>query len=154
MEVALPMMALVVLICIGMPIAYALGVTGAVGAAMAIGWIPTLGVLQTTPYRTAANFLLSTIPLFILMAELLARGTVVQAMFRCAYAFVGHLRGGLALAAVGANAGFAALSGSSTAAWGAGPAAASSGAKAAYKLPVYESETHMGQRHSLFSNRL
>ncbi|WP_372021716.1 TRAP transporter large permease (plasmid) [Tistrella mobilis] len=116
MEVALPMMALVVLICIGMPIAYALGVTGAVGAAMAIGWIPTLGVLQTTPYRTAANFLLSTIPLFILMAELLARSSIVANLYRMCFLWIGHVRGGLALAAVVASTGFAALAGSSTAA--------------------------------------
>ncbi|GGB36312.1 C4-dicarboxylate ABC transporter permease [Tistrella bauzanensis] len=116
MDVALPMTALVVLICLGMPIAYALGVTGAVGAAMAIGWMPTLGVLQTTPYRTAANFLLSTIPLFILMAELLARSSIVRNLYRMCFLWLGHIRGGLALAAVAASTGFAALAGSSTAA--------------------------------------
>ncbi|GGB41583.1 C4-dicarboxylate ABC transporter permease [Tistrella bauzanensis] len=115
-DVAFPIVLFLVTLVLGMPIGFSLIVAGATGVWMNAGWMPLLGILRAEPYRHASSFLLTTIPLFILMAELLARGTVVQAMFRCAYAFVGHLRGGLALAAVGANAGFAALSGSSTAA--------------------------------------
>ncbi|MBR26432.1 MAG: C4-dicarboxylate ABC transporter permease [Rhodobacteraceae bacterium] len=107
---------LLVLIALGMPIAFALGVTGALGVLSQIGFTPMLGVLQTTPYRTAAHFLLSTVPLFILMAELLARGSVVRDLYRLAYLCLGHIRGGLAMAAIAANVGFAVLSGSSTAA--------------------------------------
>lgn len=107
---------LLALIVLGMPIAFALAVSGTLGLVTHVGMAPMLGVLQTTPYRTAASFLLSTIPLFILMAELLARGTVVRDLYRLAYLWLGHLRGGLALAAIAANVGFAVLSGSSTAA--------------------------------------
>ncbi|MEC9433382.1 MAG: TRAP transporter large permease [Pseudomonadota bacterium] len=107
---------LLALIALGMPIAFALGVTGALGVLSQIGFGPMLGVLQTTPYRTAAHFLLSTVPLFILMAELLARGSVVRDLYRLAYLWLGHIRGGLAMAAIAANVGFAVLSGSSTAA--------------------------------------
>ncbi|WP_372016660.1 TRAP transporter large permease [Tistrella mobilis] len=115
-DTAFPIVLFLVTLVLGMPIGFSLIVAGAAGIWINAGWMPLLGILRAEPYRHASSFLLTTIPLFILMAELLARGTVVQAMFRCAYAFVGHLRGGLALAAVGANAGFAALSGSSTAA--------------------------------------
>ncbi|MEN2979535.1 TRAP transporter large permease [Tistrella bauzanensis] len=115
-DVAFPIVLFLVTLVLGMPIGFSLIVAGATGVWMNAGWMPLLGILRAEPYRHASSFLLTTIPLFILMAELLARGTVVKSMFRCAYAFVGHLRGGLALAAVGANAGFAALSGSSTAA--------------------------------------
>ncbi|WP_372084812.1 TRAP transporter large permease [Tistrella mobilis] len=115
-DTAFPILLFLVTLVLGMPIGFSLIVAGAAGIWINAGWMPLLGILRAEPYRHASSFLLTTIPLFILMAELLARGTVVQAMFRCAYAFVGHLRGGLALAAVGANAGFAALSGSSTAA--------------------------------------
>lgn len=116
MSVWIPCLVFLALLAIGMPIAYTLAATGALGVLVTFGWQPLQGVLATTPYRTASSFLLSTIPLFILMAEFLARGTIVRDMFKVAYTFLGHLRGGLALAAVGANVGFAALAGSSTAA--------------------------------------
>lgn len=110
------MLLLVVLIVIGMPIAFSLILCGAVGLYIEAGSGAMLGVLQTTPYRTAASFLLSTVPLFILMAELLARGSVVRDLYRACYLWMGHIRGGLALAAIAASVGFAVLSGSSTAA--------------------------------------
>ena len=116
MTAALMMLLLVALIAFGMPIAFALLVSGAIGLYLEVGFGPTLSVLQTTPYRTAAHFLLSTIPLFILMAELLARGSIVKDLYRACYLWMGHIRGGLALAAIAANVGFAVLSGSSTAA--------------------------------------
>ena len=99
-DTAFPIVLFLVTLVLGMPIGFSLIVAGAAGIWINAGWMPLLGILRAEPYRHASSFLLTTIPLFILMAELLARGTVVQAMFRCAYAFVGHLRGGLALAAV------------------------------------------------------
>ncbi|GHF45246.1 TRAP transporter large permease [Seohaeicola zhoushanensis] len=110
------MLLLVSLIVLGMPIAFALAVTGTIGMYVTVGFEPMLGVLKTTPYRTSASFLLSTVPLFILMAELLARGSIVRNLYRACYVWMGHVRGGLALAAIAANVGFAVLSGSSTAA--------------------------------------
>lgn len=110
------MLLLIGLILIGMPIAFALAVSGALGMFLQVGFGPMLGVLQTTPYRTSASFLLSTVPLFILMAELLARGTIVRDLYRACFVWMGHIRGGLALAAIATNVGFAVLSGSSTAA--------------------------------------
>lgn len=116
MTAALMMCLLIALIAFGMPIAFALTVSGALGLYLELGISSMLSVLQTTPYRTAASFLLSTVPLFILMAELLARGTIVRNLYRAGYLWIGHIRGGLALAAIAASVGFAVLSGSSTAA--------------------------------------
>lgn len=116
MIAAIVMTLLIVLIVLGMPIAFSLAVTGTLGMYLMLGFEPMMGVLKTTPYRTAAHFLLSTIPLFILMAELLARGSIVRNLYRACYLWMGHVRGGLALAAIAANVGFAVLSGSSTAA--------------------------------------
>ncbi|MCZ4366299.1 TRAP transporter large permease [Sulfitobacter dubius] len=112
----LPLGLFMITLVLGMPIGFSLLATGAIGIYLNIGYMPMMGILQSEPYRHTASFLLTTIPLFILMAEFLARGTVVRDLFRSAFAFFGHLRGGLALAAVAANVGFAALSGSSTAA--------------------------------------
>lgn len=116
MIAALIMCLLIALIAMGMPIAFTLAVCGALGLYLEVGLSPMLSVLQTTPYRTAASFLLSTVPLFILMAELLARGSIVRNLYRACYLWMGHIRGGLALAAIAASVGFAVLSGSSTAA--------------------------------------
>lgn len=116
MIAALMMCLLVALIALGMPIAFTLAVCGALGLFLEVGVSPMLSVLQTTPYRTAASFLLSTVPLFILMAELLARGSIVKNLYRACFLWMGHIRGGLALAAIAASVGFAVLSGSSTAA--------------------------------------
>jgi C4-dicarboxylate transporter DctM subunit len=116
MIAALVMCLLISLIALGMPIAFTLAVCGALGLYLEVGLTPMLSVLQTTPYRTAASFLLSTVPLFILMAELLARGSIVRSLYRACYLWMGHIRGGLALAAIAASVGFAVLSGSSTAA--------------------------------------
>lgn len=116
MIAALMMCLLVALIALGMPIAFTLAVCGALGLFLEVGVSPMLSVLQTTPYRTAASFLLSTVPLFILMAELLARGSIIKNLYRACFLWMGHIRGGLALAAIAASVGFAVLSGSSTAA--------------------------------------
>jgi tripartite ATP-independent transporter DctM subunit len=107
---------LLVLIFIGMPIAFATAFAGALGLWMLAGWDTVFGVLKTTPYRVSSEYLLSTVPMFILMAEFLAHGRVVRLLFDFAHRWIGHVRGGLAQAAVVANVGFAALSGSSTAA--------------------------------------
>lgn len=107
---------LLVLILGGMPIAFATAFAGALGIWLLAGWDAVYGVLKTTPYRTSSEYLLSTVPMFILMAEFLAHGRVVRLLFDFAHRWIGHVRGGLAQAAVLANVGFAALSGSSTAA--------------------------------------
>lgn len=107
---------LLVLIFAGMPIAFATAFAGALGLWMLAGWDTVFGVLKTTPYRNSTEYLLSTVPMFILMAEFLAHGRVVRLLFEFAHRWIGHVRGGLAQAAVLANVGFAALSGSSTAA--------------------------------------
>ena len=107
---------LLILIFAGMPIAFATAVAGAVGIWQIAGWDALFGVLKTAPYRTGSEYLLSTVPMFILMAEFLSHGRIVHYLFEFAQRWMGHMRGGLAQAAVLANVGFAALSGSSTAA--------------------------------------
>lgn len=108
--------ALLALIFAGMPIAFATAFAGAGGIWLIAGWDAVFGLLKTVPYRTGSEYLLSTVPMFILMAEFLAHGRIVRFLFDFAQRWIGHRRGGLAQAAVLANVGFAALSGSSTAA--------------------------------------
>jgi tripartite ATP-independent transporter DctM subunit len=70
---------------------------------------------QTKIYETGRNYTLSVVPLFILMGNFVTRAGMSQELFRTAYAFIGHFRGGLAMATVWASAGFGGICGSSIA---------------------------------------
>jgi tripartite ATP-independent transporter DctM subunit len=74
-----------------------------------------LFALNTLGYARLSNYDLAVIPLFILMGQFATHGGLSRALFRCAAAFIGHWRGGLAMAATGACAGFGAICGSSLA---------------------------------------
>ena len=104
------------LLVVGMPIGFAMGITGTVGLYLIGGFNLALGILSVAPYRNTASWLLTAIPLFILMAEILSASRISSDMFRAANKWVGHLPGGLAVATVFTSAGFGAVSGSSTAA--------------------------------------
>ena len=113
---ALPLIGMIVLIAIGMPVAFAMGVSGAVGIYFMGGFDSLMGILATSPYRTAASYTLTTVPLFILMADFILKSEIVHEIFEAAYKWLGHLPGGVAIATVLADAGFGAMCGSSTAA--------------------------------------
>src|SRR5688572_11606889 len=99
------------------PIALAMGIVGIVGYAYMRDWNFTtaFAVAQTKIYETGRNYTLSVVPLFILMGNFVTRAGMSHELFRAAYAFVGHLKGGLAMATILACAGFGAICGSSIA---------------------------------------
>ncbi len=74
-----------------------------------------LFTLNNLGYARLSNYDLAVVPLFILMGQFATHGGLSQSLFRCAAAFIGHWRGGLAMAAAGACAGFGAICGSSLA---------------------------------------
>jgi TRAP-type C4-dicarboxylate transport system permease large subunit len=78
-------------------------------------WTAALAAVQTKVYETGRNYTLSVIPLFILMGSFVTRAGMSQELFRAAYAFIGHLRGGLAMATIVGCGGFGAICGSSIA---------------------------------------
>ena len=99
------------------PIALAMGIVGIVGYAYVRdwNWAVAFAMTQTKIYETGRNYTLSVIPLFILMGTFIARAGMAEELFRAAYAFVGHFRGGLAMATVWASAAFGGPCGSSIA---------------------------------------
>jgi len=99
------------------PISFAMAAVGIVGYAYMRDWNWTVAfaMTQTKLYETGRNYTLSVVPLFILMGNLVTRAGMSQELFRAAYAFIGHLRGGLAMATVWASAGFGGICGSSIA---------------------------------------
>ena len=99
------------------PIAYAMGIVGVVGYAYMRdwNWAVAFAMTQTKLYETGRSYTLSVVPLFILMGNFVTRAGMSRELFRAAYAFIGHLRGGLAMATVWASAGFGGICGSSIA---------------------------------------
>ena len=97
------------------PLAFAMGVVGFAGIGLTRGWDPALASASQVVYETGFAYTLSVIPLFILMGNFVARAGLAHELFQAAYAFIGHVRGGLAHATVLACAGFGAICGSSLA---------------------------------------
>ena len=106
---------LLALIAVRVPIAYTMILVGIGGTVAQSGPAAILYQLKDLAYSQFANYDLSVLPLFILMGSLSSRCGLSRDMFRAANAWLGRFRGGVAMAAVAACAGFGALSGSSTA---------------------------------------
>jgi C4-dicarboxylate transporter DctM subunit len=114
-EALLGFAAVFVLALLRVPLAFAMGLVGFVGLGLMRGWPATSASAAQVVYETGFAYTLSVVPLFILMGNFVARAGLAQELFRAAYAFVGHVRGGLAHATVLACAGFGAICGSSIA---------------------------------------
>lgn len=107
---------LMLLIFIRIPIGAAMLAVGIVGTYMVTGrWVVVLSQLKAASWTNFSSYSLSIIPLFLLMGQFAARGGMSTALFKAAEAFLGHRKGGVAMAAVGACAGFGAICGSSLA---------------------------------------
>jgi tripartite ATP-independent transporter DctM subunit len=108
---------MMLLCCLRIPISFSMAMVGIAGYAYMRDWNWTVAfaMTQTKLYETGRNYTLSVVPLFILMGNFVTRAGMSQELFRAAYAFIGHLRGGLAMATVWASAGFGGICGSSIA---------------------------------------
>ena len=107
---------LLALLSIGLPIAFSLGISGAICIYMVTGWDTTYGFLSTTPFNTSASWLYVVLPLFILMGMLSYSAGINHDAFTIANYWVGRIKGGLAMATIIACSIFGATSGSSIAA--------------------------------------
>jgi len=107
--------ALLALMALRVPIGVAMLLVGAGGYAALQGMEPLLALLKTLPLDRFASHSLAVVPLFLLMGEFAARAGLSRDLFAAAGTLAGHRRGGIAMAAIGASAGFAAVCGSSLA---------------------------------------
>lgn len=115
-EAGLAMLAgLLGLIVLRVPVGLAMLVTGGVAYAIVRGVDPLLFHLQTTPFFLASTHSYAVIPLFLLMGQFATQSGMNRTLFTAARAWMGHRRGGLALASVTGAAGFGAICGSSLA---------------------------------------
>lgn len=103
------------LMALRVPIGVAMGLTGVLGFAALAGMGPALRLLGQVPLSVLSDYNLSIIPMFILMGAFSASAGMSRELFAAGIAWLGHRRGGLALATITACGGFAAINGSSVA---------------------------------------
>jgi len=114
--IALPFLALLLTLLLGIPIAFSLGGAGILGIYLIKGnWSAVLVVLRTA-LLFASDYTLTTIPMFILMAYFSSSSGLARDLYQAASDWLSHVRGGLAIATVFACAIFGAMSGASVAA--------------------------------------
>jgi len=105
-----------VLLIIGVPIGIGMAVVGFAGIVALKGFSIALNTLFMLPYSSTASWLLSVIPMFILMGSIAFYAGFTQDAYHCAYRWVGRFPGGLSVATLMGAAAFGACSGSSIAA--------------------------------------
>ena len=110
---------LVVLIAIGVPVAFAFMIIAFFGIVHMEGFSIAMSTLKTIPYRWAVTYELAPVVLFILMAALVSQGGVARILYDAVNKWMGKIRGSLAMATVIACGAFATVSGSSVATAGA-----------------------------------
>lgn len=117
LEIALIGFALMLFgIFLRIPIAVAMFATGFLGTWFVLGRpSATLSQMKTLTYDTFSSYSLSIVPLFLLMGQFATKSGMSAALFNAASDWLGHRKGGVAMAAVGACAGFGAVCGSSLA---------------------------------------
>jgi C4-dicarboxylate transporter DctM subunit len=106
---------MLVLMAVRVPIAVAMFAAGTLGYIYQVGLPPFLNNLNGLAFARFASYDLSVIPLFILMGNFATQGGISKALFQFASVVMGRFKGGLAMAAVLASAGFGAICGSSVA---------------------------------------
>lgn len=106
---------LLVLLFSGLPVAFALGLSGVAGMILFLGGDGALAQLPIIGYKSLDDFVLTAVPMYILMSQILLTGKVGNDLFELANKWLRHLPGGLGVATVIACAIFAAITGSSVA---------------------------------------
>lgn len=97
------------------PIGIAMGIAGVAGFALIGGFDPAFRLVSHSAIATFTNYTMGLIPLFILMGAVATASGMSRELFQAGHAWLGHFRGGLALATIAACGGFAAICGSSAA---------------------------------------
>ncbi len=103
------------LLAAGLPIGFAMGTAGLVGTMLLIDVTAALALLGQTAFETVIDYDLSVVPMFVLMGSFATGSGLSASLYKAFNVWLGHRRGGLALATIGACGAFAAICGSSLA---------------------------------------
>lgn len=106
---------LFVLFFLGTPVGFAMGIVGFCGFAYMISMKAALNMVGSELWATFSKYGLTVIPLFIFMGQVAFYSGVNEQLYNAAYKWIGHIRGGLAMATVIACSAFAAICGSNAA---------------------------------------
>jgi C4-dicarboxylate transporter DctM subunit len=115
LDAAIAFVIVIGLVFARVPIAFAMAAVGTLGFVAERGWEPAIAIVGEKARRAALNDDLAVVPLFILMGVFVGRAGLSEKLYAASNAFLGHLRGGLAMATVVACGGFSAICGSSLA---------------------------------------
>ena len=107
--------ALMVLIALGVPIAFAMAVVGIVGTAAMVGFTQAMSQVALNSWEKSTDFVMFALPLFIFMGQLVFHLRIAEDLFEAVRRWFGRLPGGMAITAVIASAGFGAVTGVSSA---------------------------------------
>jgi len=114
-EATLGFLGVFVLAFLRVPLAISMSIAGIVGLGLMRGWPAVFASTSQVVFETGFQYVLSVIPLFVLMGNFVAKAGMARELFAAANAFVGHRKGGLAMASIIASGGFGAICGSSIA---------------------------------------
>jgi len=114
-EALLGFVGVFILAFLRVPLAVSMSIAGIVGLGLMRGWPAVFASTGQVVFETGFQYVLSVIPLFVLMGNFVSRAGMARELFAAANAFVGHRKGGLAMASIIASGGFGAICGSSIA---------------------------------------
>jgi C4-dicarboxylate transporter DctM subunit len=106
---------LIILLFSSMPVGFVMGFLGFLGFSLVRGWEPGLSLLARDVFDVFSSYGLTVVPLFVFMGQIAFYSGISRRLYDSAYVILGSRRGGLAMATVGACAGFSAISGSTNA---------------------------------------
>lgn len=106
---------LVLLMFLRIPVGFTMAIVGLAGFGVLVSWEAALHLLARDVFSVFSSYNLTVIPLFVLMGQVAFHSGISGRLFNAAHLFLGHFRGGLAIATIGACAAFSAICGSTTA---------------------------------------
>jgi C4-dicarboxylate transporter, DctM subunit len=106
---------LLVLLFMKIPVGFVMAIIGFTGFAYIVSWDASLSIIARDFFSIFSSYNLTVIPLFVLMGQVAFHSGMSARLFNAAHKFLGHLPGGLAIATIGACAGFSAICGSTSA---------------------------------------
>jgi C4-dicarboxylate transporter DctM subunit len=127
----------IVLFFVGMPVGFAMAVVGFCGFSYIVSFPAAVNMIGVDIWSTFSGYGLTVVPLFIFMGYLAFNAGIAERLYDTAYRWMGHWRGGLAIATIGADELFAAICGSNTA------TAATMGAVALPQMEKYNYDTRL-----------
>lgn len=106
---------LILFITAGVPLAFGIGLVAIVGNSILVGFGQTGIQIYQITFQTTTEFVMTSIPLFIFMGQLVSEGRLGKDLYECVYKWLGRIPGGLAVTSVVSCASFGALTGISSA---------------------------------------